>query len=41
MVSPLEERLSKESIDAEDNIIISYPNLRNILPPKLKKVTAR
>ena len=41
MVIPTEEGGLKESIDAEDNIIISYSTLCNILPPQLKNMTAQ
>ena len=38
MVSPPEEGVLKEERYAEDNIIIGDLTIRNILPPKLKKM---
>ena len=40
MVSPIEEGGLKEARDKDDNIIISDTNLRNILPPQVKKMTS-
>ena len=40
IVSPSEEVLLNEEIDAYNNISISDSTLRNILPPQMKKVTA-
>ena len=41
MVIPTEEGRLKEARYIEDNIIISYSTLRNMLPPQLKKMAAR
>ena len=40
MVSPPEEGLLKEARDEDNNIIIGYSTLRNILPPQLKNMTS-
>ena len=40
MVSPIEEGGLKEAREKDDNIIISDTNLRNILPPQVKKMTS-
>ena len=39
MVSPPEDGYFKEAIYKENNIIICYSNLHNILPTKLKKMS--
>ena len=41
MVVPPEEGVLKEARDTEDNIIISYLTLCNILPPQLNNITAQ
>ena len=41
MVSSLEDSWLEEARNAENNIIINYSILRNILPPQLKKMTAQ
>ena len=41
MVSPQEEGELKEAIYADNNIIISDSTLQSILPPQLKKMSAR
>ena len=40
MAIPPEELGLKEARDAEDNAIISYSTLRNILTPQLNNMTA-
>ena len=39
MVSPPEEGGLKEAMDTNNNIIISYSTLRNIIPPQIKIMT--
>ena len=40
MVIPPEECVLKKARDKENNIIISYSTLHNILPPQLKNMTS-
>ena len=41
MVIPQEESVINEARDADNNIIISYSTLRNILPPQLKMMNSQ